>query len=214
MNTVKNRIFRSWFQAAVALGLLMSAVPGRAFAGAPSNTLELGVELGYAQGFGPIAAGLPTLQGISTAGGALKLDAGWRIDPRWMVGAYAEGSLYGSGNVPGSDHATGLAAGLQGQFHVLPFEKYDPWVGVGFGWRGLWADRGNGTQSLQGLDLARVQVGVDYRLTDSFSLAPTVGVSLTQFLSQKPAGGSGFVDTTDRKLNTFVFAGVGGRFDL
>ena len=43
----------------------------------------------------------------------------------------------------------------------------------------------------QGLDLARVQVGVDYRLAENFSVAPTVGVSLTEFLSQEPAGANG-----------------------
>jgi hypothetical protein len=53
---------------------------------------------------------------------------GWRIDPRWMIGAYVE--LQGAGNEPRSDHATGLAAGLPGQFHFL-FEEVRP---VGGGW--------------------------------------------------------------------------------
>lgn len=206
--------FRSLFQAALALGFIAAASPALAEIAAPSNALELGIGVGYHQGFGPIAAGVPTLQGLSTAGAALKLDVGWRIDPRWMVGGYVEGSLQGAGNEPRSDHANGLAAGIQGQFHILPLEKYDPWIGVGFGWRGLWADRGFGTQALQGLDLARLQLGVDYRMTESFSLAPMVGVSLTRFLSEKPAGANSYRDTSDRKLDTFVFAGFGGRFDL
>jgi hypothetical protein len=180
----------------------------------PSNTFELSLGAGYGQGFGPVAADVPTLQGFGKAGGTLVLNAGWRIDPRWEAGIYGEFGYFSSGVLAGSDHALTAAAGLQGQFHLLPAEQWDPWVGVGFGWRGYWGRLNGNDYVLQGLDLARLQVGVDYRLTRQFSVGPVAGITLTEFLSHKPIGANGYSDTHDRKVDTFVFAGLGGRFDL
>jgi hypothetical protein len=56
-------LVRSWFQAALALGFIIAASPARAELAAPAHALELGVGIGYHQGFGPIGAGVPTLQG-------------------------------------------------------------------------------------------------------------------------------------------------------
>jgi hypothetical protein len=181
---------------------------------APSNRFELSLGLGYGQGFGPVAAGVPTLQGFGKAGGTLVLNAGWRIDPRWEAGIYGEYGLFASGSLPGSDHAMTTGAGVQGQFHVMPDTQLDPWVGLGFGWRGYWGHVDGNDYGLQGLDLVRLQAGLDYRLSSSLSLGPVVGVTLTEFLSSKPIGASGYDDTHDRKVDTFVFGGIGGRFDL
>jgi hypothetical protein len=207
------RTVRSWFQVVLSLALIAAAAPASADPGDPSG-VELGVGLGYSQGFGPIGASVPTVQGLTTAGGALQLDAGWRIDRRWLVGAYAEGTALAAGRDRGSEHASGLAAGLQGRFHILPLAKTDPWVGVGFGWRGLWTPRGDGRLGLHGLDLARLQVGVDQRVTGRFSIAPSVGVALSEFLSVKQAGVGSYAAIPSHKLNTFLFAGLSGRFDL
>src|SRR4051794_8346432 len=48
---------------------------------APANTLELGVATGYAQGAGPLGGGMAPLEDISSAGGAVELDAAYRINP-------------------------------------------------------------------------------------------------------------------------------------
>lgn len=181
----------------------------------PNHSLELSLGLGYGQGLGPVASGVSRLQEFGNAGSTLQLEMGWRIDPNFMVGGYGEASLFDGGSLLDSNHATSLAAGIQGQFHVMPGRKYDPWVGVGFGWRGYWASRSTiGTEKLQGLDLARVRVGVDYRVSPTVAVGPVFGITLTDFLSEERPGGSGYNSTTDRKLNTFVFGGLTGRFDL
>lgn len=197
--------------------LMASAVAARAEEAAPpppSNKLELSLGLGYGQGLGPVAAGVPTLQGFGKAGGTLILNAGWRFDPRWEAGIYGEYGYFASGDVPGSDHAQTVGAGLQGQFHVMPEAKLDPWVGLGAGWRGYWGRVNGSDYVLQGIDIVRVQAGLDYRLSSSLSLGPVVGATVTEFLSQKPIGASSYTDTHDRKIDTFVFAGLGGRFDM
>jgi hypothetical protein len=201
---------RSWFPAAIAALLAAFATLARADGPGP---LELAVATGYSRGLGPSAGGMPELQHLAGDGAALRLEAGWRVDPRWTVGLYYEGALLAGGH-EGTDGMTASAAGIQGQLHLRPLAKLDPWVGLGFGWRGLWLDHGSGTHVLQGLDLARLQVGVDYRLSRRVSLAPTVGLALTELLSEKRPGATGFMDIEDREIGTFVFAGLSGRFDV
>lgn len=181
---------------------------------APTNTFELRLDAGYGQGFGSVASGVPRLQDFGNAGGTFQLTAGWRINERWEAGVYGELGYFSSGDAAGSEHAVSAAAGVQGQFHILPANRWDPWVGLGFGWRGYWGRNNSSDYGLQGLDLVRFQTGVDYRLSPQFSIGPVAGVTLTEFLSHEPVGADGYSDTSDRKINTFVFAGVGGRFDL
>ncbi len=201
----------------LCLSLLAAGAVARADDAPPppaEKTFELSMGLGYGQGLGPVAAGVPTLQGFGKAGGTVVVNAGWRFDQRLEAGIYGEYGMFASGNLPGSDHAQAVAAGIQGQLHLLPADRLDPWVGLGFGWRGYWGRVNGSDYGLQGLDLVRLQVGLDYRLSSSLAVGPVAGVTLTEFLSEKPIGADGYDDTSDRKLNTFVFVGVGGRYDL
>lgn len=207
------------FEKLITFGLclgLLAAGSARAEDGVapPTNTFELSLGAGYGQGLGPVAGDAPRLQDLGNAGGTLTLTLGWRFDPRWEAGLYGEYGYFGSGNARGSDHAMTGAAGLQGQFHLLPAERIDPWVSLGAGWRGYWGRAGGNDYGLQGIDIVRLQAGVDYRLTSQFAVGPVAGITLTEFLSKKPIGASDYGDTHDRKLDTFVFAGIGGRFDL
>jgi hypothetical protein len=201
---------KSWFPATAAF--LVAAFTPLARADDP-GPLELSVGTGYTRGIGPAGGQMPELQHLAGNGGALRVEAGWRIDPRWMVGLYQETSLHAGGH-EGTDGMTAVGAGLQAQLHLSPLSNLDPWVGVGFGWRGLWLDHNQGTHVMQGLDLARVQIGVDHRVSRSVRVAPTIGVALTELLSEKRPGSSGYRDIEDRKIGTFVFAGITGRLDV
>ena len=205
---------KSWVQVALAIGSIVSTTAVRAES-APATPLELGIALGYHQGFGSVGARVPRLQDLGSEGAALDVDLGWRIDPRWLVGAYVELSLHDGPDVPGTNQ-TGLAAGIHGQFHTLPRERYDPWIGLGFGWRGLWADRGFGARdhALQGMDLARFQIGLACRVSDTVRMGPVLGFTVTQFLSEKTPTAAGYRDISDRKIDTFLYAGLAGRFGL
>lgn len=202
---------KSWLRAAA-----VTLLAGLATLARPEDVpgpLEISVGTGYTRGIGPAGGMMPELQHLAGNGGALRLEVGWRIDPRWLVGAYWEGARFAHGH-EGTDGMTGGAAGVQAQLHVLPAARLDPWVGLGAGWRGLWLDHGRGTHAMQGLDIARVQVGVDYRVSRGLSVAPTVGVALTELLSEKRPGATSYMDIEDRKVGTFVFAGVTGRMDV
>jgi hypothetical protein len=183
---------------------------------APANALELSVATGYAQGAGPIAGGMQHLEDISGPGGAVELAAAYRINPTFAVGAYGSFSTYATGDqITGDTNVLGATAGIQGIAHLRPERSVDPWVSVGTGWRGLWLDPDQGKRtSLQGLELARLQVGVDYRVSEDIAIAPVVGGSLDLFVSQDSAMTDGYNELQDKKVNFVGFAGLAGRFDL
>jgi hypothetical protein len=208
---MKRRMMRSWFQAVVAAALAAFALFARADGPGP---LELGVATGYVRGHGPAAGGMmPNLQDLAGNGATVRLELGWRIDPRWMVGPYADVGRLARGE-RGTDGMTSVAAGLEGQLHLSPAARLDPWIGLGVGWRGLWLEHTVGTHVMQGLDLARVEVGLDYRVSDRLAIAPTVGIAVTKMLSEKRPAASGYSDIEDRKTGHFFFAGLTGRFDV
>jgi hypothetical protein len=183
---------------------------------APANALEIGVATGYTQGVGPIGGDMQHVEDISKAGGAFELDAMYRINPTFAVGGYGSFAKYASGDqISDQTDVLGATAGIQATAHLRPDRSVDPWVSLGGGWRGLWLSPQSGkNSSLQGLELARLQVGVDYRVTEDVAIAPVIGGSLNLFLSEDSPMTSQYTDITDKKVNFIGFAGLAGRFDL
>jgi hypothetical protein len=179
------------------------------------HAFELGIGAGYSQGIGDVGRSMPSLTDSGGAGAALELDLGWRIDPHFLVGVYGTSTWISSGDAAGNAFNNWSAtAGVQGNYHFLPGEGLDPWVGVGSGWRGYWVNRPEGRDSQHGVDLARVQVGVDVPVAPGISISPFVGAAATLFLTQQLASESAFSDIQDRKVNVFLNAGLLGRFDV
>jgi hypothetical protein len=183
---------------------------------APSNAVEIGVAAGYTQGVGPIGGALEHVEDISKAGGAVELDAMYRINPTFAVGAYGSFSKYATGDrISDQDDVLGATAGIQAAAHLRPERSVDPWVSLGTGWRGLWLSPQSGRNtSLQGLELARLQLGVDYRINKDVAIAPVIGGSLNLFISQNSPMTTDYTEITDKKVNFIGFAGLAGRFDI
>jgi hypothetical protein len=183
---------------------------------APANALELGVATGYTQGVGPIGGDMLHVEDISKAGGAVELDAMYRINPTFSVGAYGSFSKYATGDqISDQNSVLGATAGIQAAAHLRPDRSVDPWVSLGTGWRGLWLspDSGKNT-SLQGLELARLQLGVDYRVSKDVAIAPVIGGSMNLFVSQNSPMTTDYTEIADKKVNFIGFAGLAGRFDI
>jgi len=70
------------------------------------------------------------------------------------------------------------------------------------------------TSSLQGLELARLQVGADYRVSRDVAIAPVVGASLSMFISEENQMTSSLTEIQDKKVNFTGFAGLAGRFGV
>lgn len=181
-----------------------------------TRAFELGLSTGYAQGAGKLGGTMGNVEDISGPGGLVEVDLGYRILPQLSVGAYGTFSKFQKGDhVLGNANVLGATAGVQAVWHVRPDRSVDPWVSLGTGWKALWVNPVNSpSTSLQGLELARLQVGADYRVSRNVAIAPVIGGSLSTFLAQENEMTSSLTEIQDKKLNLTGFAGLAGRFDL
>lgn len=180
-----------------------------------NNAFEASLGFGYTQGFGSTGGNSPSLTDTGGAGTQLELDLGWRIDPHFLVGVYGTGAWLSTGDAAAGAHNNWSAgAGIQGNYHFLPGGSFDPWVGLGAGWRGYWVNHGQGTDTRHGIDFARVQVGVDVPVTNGVAISPFVGAATTVFLTQELANQTTFSNISSPNVGVFVNAGLLGRFDL
>ena len=189
---------------------------GHAVLAVPAGTFEIAVATGYAQGGGRLGGDLRSLEDVAGPGGAVEVDLGYRVIPQLALGVY--GTLSGSQHgdlIDSSTNVIGAAAGLHAAWHFRPHVSIDPWVSLGGGWHALWLEPDTGkVTSLQGFDLARLQLGVDYRITKEIAIAPVVGGSVSMFVSQDSPMTTGYTEISDKKVNFTGFIGLSGRFDF
>jgi hypothetical protein len=183
---------------------------------AVKSAFEIGVATGYSQGGGKLGGNMLSLEDVSGPGAAVEVDVGYRIIPELTVGAYGTFAKYQHGDSIAADtDVLGATAGIQAAWHFRPDRSVDPWVSLGTGWKGLWLDPSSGkVTSLQGLELARLQLGADYRITKDIAISPVIGGSLSLFISQDSAMTTDLTEIQDKKVNVTGFAGLSGRFDL
>jgi hypothetical protein len=181
-----------------------------------THAVELTVGTGYAQGFGDVGSGVPKLTDMGQAGGAVQVGVGYRLIPQLTLGVYGAGAMFSrSDQIDTSSNLYSASAGVQADWHFLPSRhEFDPWVSLGAGWRGYWINADQGTTSLHGLQLAKLQVGVDYRVAPAISISPVVGADMSMFLTESTPGSNGYRNIANPNVNTFLFAGLMGRFDI
>jgi hypothetical protein len=182
---------------------------------AVKNAVEIGVAVGYTQGGGKLGGGMGNLEDVSHQGGTVELSLGYRILPQLSVGAYGSFAQYSRGDaIDSNTDVLGATAGIQTAWHIRPARSVDPWLSFGAGWKSLWFSPSNGsTTSLQGIELARLQLGVDYRLSKDIAIAPVIGGSISTFVSQDMTMANQ-TEINDKKVSLTGFAGLSGRFDL
>lgn len=182
---------------------------------APTHAVELTVGTGYAQGVGDIGARQPKLNDVGLAGGAVQLGAGYRLTPNLTLGVYGSGGMFGRGDTVDSSASVYTAtAGVEAGWHFRPDQQLDPWVSLGSGWRGYWVSADQGTTALHGIQLAKLQVGLDYRLSQGVAISPVIGADLSTFLTESTPQTNAYQNISNPNVNTFVFAGLQGRFDI
>ncbi|MDB4956983.1 MAG: hypothetical protein JWO36_4552 [Myxococcales bacterium] len=180
------------------------------------DAFEISIGTGYSQSAGKVGGGMRNLEDLSGPGGAIELDLGYRVIPNLTLGAYGTFSKYQNGDsVDSSTDVLGATAGVQAAWHFRPEMSLDPWVSLGGGWKGVWLNPSQGkVTSLQGLELARLQVGLDYRVSPDVSISPVIGGSLGMFLQEDSPMTNGYTDIGSKKANFTGFAGLAGRFDV
>ena len=154
------------------------------------------------------------IQDFAGAGLQFGLDLGFRASPAFALSAYGTFAGYHN-NTPldGADFRS-VTAGLQVGWHARPFRSIDPWVTLGSAWRGNWfVPEVGGITSIQGWQLARLQVGADFRLAPEIALGPYVSGDVNLMFSERLPNTDfrGFDGTPTYASFT---AGVLGRFDV
>ncbi len=183
---------------------------------AAKDAVELTVGTGYAQAFGNVASGRPALTDVGTAGGAVQVGAGYRLIPELTLGVYGSGAMFGRGDqVDGTAKLYSATAGFQADWHFLPqANELDPWISLGTGWRGYWIHTDQSETSMHGWEIAKLELGLDYRIAPAVSISPVIGADLSTFFTEKTPLANDYRNLSNPTVSTFVFAGVLGRFDV
>lgn len=182
---------------------------------APARAFEATIGVGYTQGFGQIARGAANnINDVANGGSAIDVGLSYRIDPTSSIGASAQYQDLGTGNTHDSSaSARGAAFDVNVQLHFAPYRLVDPWLRLGTGYRMLWlAPAQTANVMWHGLDLVKVQAGLDYRAGASVAIGPMIGVDLNVFLWHRADGGASSA-IADPRVSTFLYAGFQGRFD-
>jgi len=186
---------------------------------APRQALEVGVSTQYTQGFGDIyrGAGLNRVQDVANAGLGIGFNFAYRASPGFAIGAVGQYQEFKADNrLPGGTNTRGTTAGIQADFHMAPYSRLDPWASIGTGYRILWIvpDGAANNTMYHGFELGKLQLGADVRVSKDVAMGPFVGADLNMFVWRNPEGAVGNIELPSKRVNTFIFAGLQGRFDL
>jgi hypothetical protein len=182
---------------------------------APRRAFEIGVNTGYTQGFGRIDSERP-IGNVADAGFTVGAQLGARVTPMMSVSATAAYNTFSpDARVGTTTDVHGMVLGAEATGHFLPSERVDPFITVGAGYRALWiVPPGTGDNTMiHGFQLARINAGFDIRATEDIAIGPFIGADVNLFVWNAPEGGPN-TQLTNPVLNTYVYAGVQGKFDL
>lgn len=149
------------------------------------------------------------------------LDIGGKIIPEFFLGGFLGVSAGGAGGsaktaceTARADCSTlGVSLGIEGQYHILPHELFNPWVGYGFGYESLRSsvsrDGISVSGSAGGLQFARLMAGGDFRVSRVFGVGPFVDFSIGKYSRVSNDDG----DSADiRNTGTHQWLTLGVRF--
>lgn len=176
---------------------------------APQDAFELTVGTGYTQGFGMVQSGLG-FPSVAREGIGVDLGIAYRFATRWSVGLNGE---YQEMNAQRGTGTRGLSGGANVTFHAMPYDRIDPFVFLGTGYRLFWETYPSPTPAVlyHGFELGRLAIGADVRMSPEVAIGPMIGADLNVFLWTAQSGNN--VALATPQLSTFVFAGLQGRFD-
>jgi hypothetical protein len=182
---------------------------------ATRRSVEVAVGGGYTQGIGG-AGSAGAVEDVTGPGGGIELQLGLRASPRWGVGMYGTLARFRHGEeLADGTRAYSATGGVLAVWHSRESRSLDPWISVGAGWRGLWlSPKGAEATSVHGIEVVRLQLGIDYRFTPWLSIAPVIGASASVFVVENAAMESSLTAVHDNRLNLYGFTGVLGRFDI
>jgi hypothetical protein len=210
------------FASIATVSLSAQAEPPKAREG-----FQMALRTGVALPFGDADKSV-SMSDISTAQVPLLIDLGGKLGRNVFLGAYVGFAVGGAsrgfledmcdqGNV--SCATVSVRLGAQVQYHFMPAEQVNPWLGYGIGVEslGLGASRSGSpdrTVALGGFEFAHLMGGFDFRLGKVFGIGPFVDYSLGQYGSAtiKVGDTSREFDLGEKALHHWLTLGVRGTF--
>jgi len=201
---------------ALILGFALTIVAGTALAAPPKHTgFQLALRTGVAIPFGDTFKDNKLSDGVA-AQLPLVVDIGGKVIPNLFLGGYLGIGVGGVGGRTAdfcdaadlSCLGVGIRIGVEAQYHILPAEFVNPWIGYGIGYESLGVGiSGNGgpdtSSSVGGLEFAHFMGGADFRLSRVAGIGPFIDVSLGRYGSQTTDNGS---TTTSRDIDSSLRA--------
>lgn len=176
------------------------------------EALEISISGSFQQNEGDLADS-GSQPDVAGPGGGGELAVGYRITPNLNLAAY--GSIAGYSGEGSDNDSASMTAGLKADWHFLPASDVDPWVSLGAGIKGQWiGDREELERTVIGVELAKAQLGVDYRVSPSFAIGPVIGASAAMYTHEETSMTSGYEAIDDKKVSWTFTAGLLGRFDV
>ena len=186
---------------------------------APQRALELTPGLSYAEPFGDAAKGA-NVRDFAGSALAPTLGIAYRLTPHVAIGVTGMYQEFSAGNdvTAGTTvrgHARAVGGGPDVTVHFRPYERVDPFLRAGFGYRAMWElrDGANNDVVRHGLELGRLALGLDMRVSRDVAIAPVIGANANVFFwESRDNGASGAIP--DPRVNVTAMAGLEARFDL
>jgi hypothetical protein len=201
---------------------------------APWTAVEVGVRFAFGVPFGGLSG---------NNGDNVDHFASNQIVPLWLDGGirflsnfYVGGSFsYGIASVAdqfgmGACKQAGIGCssndirfGLAAHYHILPDGRFDPWVGLGFGyeWLSFSTSGGNQTvnQGVSGWEFVNLQAGLDFRLLDgALGIGPFLTLTFDQYsqasVSSDTNGGTTGQSINNQSFHEWLLFGVRGDYDI
>jgi hypothetical protein len=156
------------------------------------GTFVIGARLGYAVGLGEADRG-EKQHDIIESHLPIWVDIGFMANQYFMLGLYGAyaggfvGPKISNNCITNAINCTAsvMRVGLQGQIHLYPKEKLDPWFGLGIGYE--WASidmvgkSESSTTRFDGFEYLNFQFGYDNKVSSAFGIGPFISLSLGQY---------------------------------
>ena len=211
----------------IGAGCLVSlGYVGSAWAQAPAERtgFQLALRTGIAIPFGELDKG-EKMSDFTSVQVPLIVDVGGKVIPELFLGGYFGFGFGGPGGEladvcsagDGSCISVGLRLGIEAQYHILPGESVNPWLGYGIGFESLALSISNNGDTASvgsgGLEFAHFMGGVDVRMSRVFGIGPFVDVALGRYSSFSTDDGDGSsishdIDTSQRATHGWVMLGA------
>ena len=157
----------------------------------PSDTRSghfvLGLRAGFAVPFGEASKGVDVYP-LADVGFTAGADVGIGVSRHVEVGLNGEMQLHGDASQCVGCSASGIAVGAFVRYHLVQGLRFDPWLAVGLGYRGLQVEqRSGGDLDYAGLEFLRLQFGGDWYGFSRIGIGPFLDLGATSFFDV-PAG--------------------------